>query len=93
MGEDRYIALDNIILEKGKTKKSIIPLLQAIQENYNFLPEDVLKKVCERTEITPDQLMGVASFYSQFRLEPTGEHIVKVCTGTACHVKRARVGL
>ena len=91
MSEERYIVLDEIIKDKGKTKKSIIPILQAVQESYNYLPEDVLKAVCDRTEITPDQLMGVASFYTQFRLEPTGEHIVKVCTGTACHVKRAEL--
>lgn len=91
MSEGKYIALDQIIKDKGNTKKSIIPILQAVQDSYNYLPEDVLKEVCDRTEITPDQLMGVASFYSQFRLEPTGEHIVKVCTGTACHVKRAEL--
>ncbi|MCG8306535.1 MAG: NAD(P)H-dependent oxidoreductase subunit E [Cytophagales bacterium] len=91
MAEERYIALDRIIEKKGGTKKSIVPILQAIQNNYNYLPEDVLRKVCEQTEITPDELMGVASFYSQFRLQPTGEHIIKVCTGTACHVKRAEL--
>lgn len=91
MPENRYIPLENIIKDKGKGQKSVIPILQAIQEEYHYLPEDVLKKVCDTTDITPDQLMGVASFYSQFRLRPTGEHIIKVCTGTACHVKRAEL--
>ncbi len=91
MNEERYIALDQIIEDRGNTQKSIIPILQGIQDTYNYLPEDVLKEVCKRTEITPDALMGVASFYSQFRLQPTGEHIIKVCTGTACHVKRAEL--
>lgn len=91
MSDNRYIALESIVKEKGRTQKSVIPILQAIQEEYHFLPEDVLKKVCDLTDITPDNLMGVASFYSQFRLKPTGEHIIKVCTGTACHVKRAEL--
>ena len=91
MSEDRYIALDSILKEKGTSKRAIIPILQSIQKNYNYLPEDVLKEVCKRSEITPDQLMGVATFYSQFRLKPTGDHIIKVCTGTACHVKRAEL--
>jgi NADH-quinone oxidoreductase subunit F len=91
MNGERYIALDKIIESRGSTKKAIIPILQGIQDTYNYLPEDVLKEVCKRTEITPDALMGVASFYSQFRLQPTGEHIIKVCTGTACHVKRAEL--
>src|SRR5690606_36044790 len=70
-------------------KKSLIPILQAIQKEYNYLPEDVLRYVSEKTEIKPAEIMGVASFYSQFRLAPVGEHIVKICVGTACHVKGA----
>ncbi|MBK6282416.1 MAG: NAD(P)H-dependent oxidoreductase subunit E [Draconibacterium sp.] len=53
------------------------------------MPEDVLRYVSEKTEIKPAEIMGVASFYSQFRLAPVGEHIVKICVGTACHVKGA----
>jgi len=79
--------IDQVIKEKGREQKAVIPILQAIQNEYNYLPEEILKHVCERTEITPDLIMGVASFYTQFRLEPAGEHIIKVCTGTACHVK------
>jgi NADH:ubiquinone oxidoreductase subunit F (NADH-binding)/NADH:ubiquinone oxidoreductase subunit E/NAD-dependent dihydropyrimidine dehydrogenase PreA subunit len=79
--------IEQVIREKGREKKSVIPILQAIQNEFNYLPQDILKRVCEETEITPDLIMGVASFYTQFRLEPAGEHIIKVCTGTACHVK------
>lgn len=81
--------VDQIIDEKGKDGKSVIPILQAIQNTYNYLPEEALKYVCEKTEITPEQIVGVASFYSQFRMQPVGEHIIKVCVGTACHVKGA----
>lgn len=79
--------IDHIIQSKGKQKNAVIPILQAVQNTYNFLPQEALKHVCDNTEITPAEIMGVASFYSQFRLEPVGDHIVKVCVGTACHVK------
>ena len=81
--------VDQIIAEKGTAGKSVIPILQAIQNTFNYLPEEALKYVCEKTEITPEQIVGVASFYSQFRMQPVGEHIIKVCVGTACHVKGA----
>ena len=91
MTEEQQIALDGIIEAKGEGKNSVIPILQAIQDEYNYLPENILKKVCNQTDITPDLIMGVASFYSQFRLQPAGEHIIKVCAGTACHVKGAQL--
>ena len=81
--------IDIIIDDTGRRKESVIPLLQAIQEKYNFLPEEALKRVCEITEITPGLIIGVASFYSQFRFKPAGKHLIKVCVGTACHVKGA----
>lgn len=84
-----YPNLDELLRGKEGLKKDVIPILQTIQEKYHYLPETALKEVCEKTDITPAMLMGVASFYAQFRLKPTGKHIIKVCTGTACHVKRA----
>ncbi|HET6560149.1 MAG TPA: NAD(P)H-dependent oxidoreductase subunit E [Prolixibacteraceae bacterium] len=81
--------IDRIIAEKGREAKSVIPILQAIQNAFNYLPEEALKQVCDQTDITPEQIVGVASFYSQFRMQPVGEHIIKVCVGTACHVKGA----
>jgi len=79
--------IDNIVNELGSARNRVIPILQAIQKRYNYLPEDALRRVCEITEITPGQIMGVASFYSQFRFRPAGDHMIKVCVGTACHVK------
>lgn len=81
--------IDQIIAEKGTAARSVIPILQSIQGTFNYLPEEALKYVCNKTEITPEQIVGVASFYSQFRMQPVGEHIIKVCVGTACHVKGA----
>ena len=81
--------IDEIVQQLGGARHAVIPVLQAIQEKYNFLPEEALRRVCEISEITPAQIVGVASFYSQFRFTPAGEHIIKVCVGTACHVKGA----
>ena len=79
--------VEQIVAEKGTAAKSVIPILQAIQEKFKYLPEEALKKVCELTEITPEKIIGIATFYSQFRLQPVGDHMIKVCVGTACHVK------
>ena len=81
--------IDGIVQELGGKRHDVIPVLQAIQEKYNFLPEEALRRVCEVSEITPAQIVGVASFYSQFRFTPAGQHMIKVCVGTACHVKGA----
>ncbi len=81
--------IDLIVGECGAQQEAVIPILQSIQQRYNYLPEEALKRVCEITEITPDQIIGVASFYSQFRFRPTGRHLIRICTGTACHVKGA----
>jgi len=81
--------IDQIIETTGSSGSAVIPILQAIQKKYNYLPEEALRRVCEITEITPELITGVASFYAQFRFKPAGEHIIKVCVGTACHVKGA----
>ena len=81
--------IDQFAENLGKEKKAVIPILQAIQGKYNYLPEEALARVCEITEITPAQIISVASFYAQFRFHPAGKHLVKVCMGTACHVKGA----
>jgi NADH:ubiquinone oxidoreductase subunit F (NADH-binding)/NADH:ubiquinone oxidoreductase subunit E len=81
--------IDRILDEVGHTQAAVIPVLQAIQAKYNYLPEEALRRVCEVSDITPEMITGVASFYSQFRFKPAGDHIIKVCVGTACHVKGA----
>lgn len=80
---------DAIIDRIGTTRDQIIPLLQAIQQEFNHLPSDALNRLYERTDIDRAQLISVSSFYSQFRLVPYGKHTIKVCIGTACHVKGA----
>lgn len=70
----------------GRKPEAAIPILQALQEHYGYLPEEALRRVCEQSDITPAAIAGVASFYDMFRFRPTGKHIVRVCRGTACHV-------
>jgi len=82
--------VDQIVLQFGRGKESAIPLLQAIQTHYRYLPDDALRRLCEQTDITPAEIAGTSSFYGQFRRSPVGEHIVRVCHGTACHVSGAR---
>ena len=79
--------VDALVAAIGSGPECVIPLLQAVQQRYNFLPEPALRRICETTRITPAALTGVASFYSQFRQRPAGRHTIKVCVGTACHVK------
>ncbi len=82
--------VDGIIDEIGNQKRAVIPILHAIQSQDNYLAEPALRRVCERTDITPAQVFGVASFYTRFRRTPVGKHIARVCHGTACHVAGAR---
>ncbi|TAL59279.1 MAG: 4Fe-4S dicluster domain-containing protein [Bacteroidetes bacterium] len=62
-------------------------ILQEVQKRLNYMPSEALRHICKVTEITPEQISGVSTFYSQFRHLPAGKHIIKICAGTACHVK------
>ena len=81
--------VDAIIDRVGTSRRIIIPLLQALQAEFSYLPSDALQRVYERTEIDRAQMISVSTFDAQFRHIPYGRHIIKVCTGTACHVKGA----
>jgi NADH-quinone oxidoreductase E subunit len=68
---------------------ALMPALQAIQESYGFIPEPTVHLTAERLNVYASQIYGVLTFYAQFHLEPRGKYIVRVCMGTACHVKGA----
>ncbi|MGB7758992.1 MAG: NAD(P)H-dependent oxidoreductase subunit E [Bryobacteraceae bacterium] len=82
--------VDRMVCEIGRGREAAIPLLQAIQAHYRYLPDEALRRLCELTDITPAEVAGTSSFYARFRRSPVGEHIVRVCHGTACHVSGAR---
>ncbi|MGE5609931.1 MAG: NAD(P)H-dependent oxidoreductase subunit E [Bacillota bacterium] len=79
--------VDETVARIGRTSDAVIPILQAIQEHFHYLPEEALRRVTEITDITPATITGVSTFYAQFRHKPAGKHILRVCHGTACHVK------
>jgi len=79
--------VDEIVDRCGRGPEAAIPILQAIQSHFHYLPQEALERVCELTQIRASQLIGVATFYGQFRFRPVGRHIIHVCHGTACHVK------
>lgn len=86
---DLIAKVDAIIDRIGISRHIIIPLLQALQEEFSYLPSTAVERIYEKTEIDRAQLISVSTFYSQFRHIPYGKHLIKVCTGTACHVKGA----
>ncbi|MBN1590939.1 MAG: NADH-quinone oxidoreductase subunit NuoE, partial [Pirellulales bacterium] len=81
--------IDATVEQHGDRPDAVIPILQAIQTHYRYLPEEAMRRVCEVTQITPAAITGVATFYSRFRHRPLGKHLINVCHGTACHVKGA----
>jgi len=68
---------------------AVIPILQRTQDIYGYLPRPILREISRRTHIPLNQLYGVATFYAQFHMERRGKHLIRVCDGTACHVRGA----
>ena len=81
--------VEAIIHKYGGSRDSLISMLQDIQYEYKYLPENMLRLVAKQLELPLIQVYGVATFFKAFSLKPRGEHIVTVCLGTACHVRRA----
>lgn len=80
--------LDAIIESYGSKKSNLIAILQKVQEEYRYLPEDALIYIGTKMEgLSPATVYGVATFYAQFSLDPKGKYEIKVCDGTACHVR------
>lgn len=73
----------------GVRKGALIPVLQKVQGEFGYIPQEVLPDIGRFLGITPNEIFGVATFYAQFRFTKPGDHSVKVCLGTACHVRGA----
>lgn len=82
--------LGNIFLTYTGRKEEVIPLLQAIQEELGYLPEEALRRVAAFVGLPYSRVYGVATFYARFHLKPRGKNIVRLCCGTACHVRGAK---
>ncbi len=86
---DQAREVDELLDDAAKRKALLIPLLLNIQSRYNYLPAEVLRYIGARTEIPLSTIYGIAKFYSAFSLVPRGRHLIRVCMGTACHLKGA----
>ncbi len=80
---------EKILEDLPETRESVIPALQLVQKSRGYLPGDGLEFIADYTDTPLANVYSIATFYSQFYLEPQGEHTVKVCQGTACHIKGA----
>ena len=74
----------------SRQRQSLIPILQKVQEILGYLPEESISEIAHFLGLSESEIYGVASFYAQFRFERQGEHVVRVCQGTACHVRGGR---
>lgn len=82
--------VNEIIKANGNQKSALITILQEVQEEYRYLPEEILTYIATVMGISPSKVFGVATFYENFSLEPKGKYVIKVCDGTACHVRKSR---
>lgn len=89
--DERRVKARIIISSHKQVKGGLIPVLHGIQELYGYLPEEVLREVSGELEIPLTEIYGVATFYHFFSLKPKGEHIIRVCLGTACYVKGSQL--
>ena len=86
---ERHVSdkLAKIVAEYKGEKGALIPILQKVQEKFGYLPEEAISEIAKSSRISESEVFGVASFYAQFYFTRRGQHTVKVCLGTACHVR------
>ena len=83
--------LDGVLDEYASVKGSLITILQHTQDVYGYLPKEAIERISERTGIATSEIMGVGTFYTQFRFEPVGKYLIMLCQGTACHVNSSEL--
>ncbi len=86
---EKFRRVCKILDQHGYRPAGLIPILQAIQHEYQYLPEEILNFVATSLDVPPARVFGVATFYAHFALEPKGKHVIRICDGTACHVKQS----
>lgn len=85
----QFQIVDKIITKHNRNEASLIAILQEIQKEYRFLPEDLLMYLSTAMGISSAKIFSVATFYENFSLEPKGKYVIKICDGTACHVRKS----
>ncbi|HCJ65844.1 MAG TPA: NADH-quinone oxidoreductase subunit NuoE, partial [Elusimicrobia bacterium] len=83
----KYKNLQRSFSESSKKREIVIPILQELQELYNYLPEGTLRIIATELNLPLSKIYGVATFYAQFTFTPRGKNLIRLCTGTACHVR------
>lgn len=83
--------LDGVLKEYAQVKGSLITILQNTQDIYGYLPRKAIELISEKTGIATSEIMGVGTFYTQFRFEPVGKYLIMLCQGTACHVNSSEL--
>jgi NADH-quinone oxidoreductase subunit E len=91
LGAEGLRELDACLAPFGDDRGNLIPLLQRIQQKLAYLSPEAIDKVADHLHLTPGEVYGVATFYNQFRFHPPGKHPIKVCLGTACHVRGGEI--
>lgn len=81
--------LDNILASHDYNKTLVIAIMQEVQREYRYLSEDVLCYIAAKLKISEAKVYSVATFYENFSLEPKGKYVIKICDGTACHVRKS----
>jgi NADH-quinone oxidoreductase subunit E len=84
-----FTVIDAIAHKHNVQPGSVIPALQEIQDAYGYIPPAAIERIAENIGVPSSEIYGIVTFYSQFRLEPVGENVIKVCHGTACHLNGA----
>jgi NADH-quinone oxidoreductase subunit E len=84
-----YSVLDMAIEKYGNKERSLIAILQTAQESYRYLPKEIFPYLSKKLGISEAKIYGVATFYENFSLEKKGKYVIKVCDGTACHVRHS----
>lgn len=84
-----YSVLDKAVEKYGDKESSLIAILQTAQENYRYLPKEIFPYLSKKIGISEAKIYGVATFYENFSLEKKGKYVIKVCDGTACHVRKS----
>ena len=89
LDQSYYAKTDEIIEQHGPKPASLIPIMQDIQTEYRYLPGELLTYVASKIGVTEAKAYSVATFYENFSFEPKGKYVIKVCDGTACHVRKS----
>jgi NADH-quinone oxidoreductase subunit E len=87
--ESNFSHVDAVLEQYGNEQKNLITVLQQVQAQYRYLPREILEYVADKMEISLAKIYSVATFYENFSLDPKGKYVIKICDGTACHVRKS----